>query len=86
MAQVNAEFGLCKTYPRFMMTPKSVSDDDLVAVAEFRSKQRLPSLSWVHPTTEVNDGPNHLGLWSREGIPAHLHATGPNHLGFPGGA
>lgn len=31
--------------------PRSITDDDLRAVANFRSRNRLPVLSWIHPTS-----------------------------------
>lgn len=31
------------------VVPAVISDDDLVSIAEFRSKGRVPTLSWQHP-------------------------------------
>ena len=33
--------------------PKAVSDDELREVAKFRSKGRLPALSWMHPDSQA---------------------------------
>ena len=33
--------------------PKSVSDEELREVAKFRSRGRLPVLSWMHPESQA---------------------------------
>lgn len=44
---INKNYDLCDTYPKRLVVPKSVSDDDLREVAEFRSKNRIP-VSQLH--------------------------------------
>ena len=44
---LNNNFELCESYPRVLVVPQITSDDDLKEVAEFRSKRRLPVLSWI---------------------------------------
>ena len=34
---------------RYLAVPAAASDNDLREVAKFRSKNRLPVLSWMHP-------------------------------------
>ncbi|RYG66886.1 hypothetical protein EON64_08680, partial [archaeon] len=46
VSQTNALFKLCGTYPRVLVTPSVVSDEDLGVVASFRSGGRLPVLCW----------------------------------------
>lgn len=46
---LNHEFELCSTYPKVLLFPKTMEDSDIKEVSKFRSKQRLPSLSWLHP-------------------------------------
>ena len=46
---LNEEFELCSTYPKVLLFPKTMDDSDITAVSKFRSKQRLPALSWLHP-------------------------------------
>ena len=31
------------------MVPSVISDDDLISIAKFRSKGRVPAVVWVHP-------------------------------------
>jgi myotubularin-related protein 9 len=45
---VNEDFSLCATYPKLLVVPKSIDDDTLRKVADFRSKGRLPVLSYKH--------------------------------------
>ena len=51
--KLNDSFELCPTYPRTIIVPSTCSDEDVKEVAEFRSKRRLPALSWLHPKTRA---------------------------------
>ncbi len=42
ISTVNQEFKLCETYPQLLGVPLATSDEDLKAVASFRSKGRIP--------------------------------------------
>ena len=42
ISTANQEYKLCETYPRVLVTLKSLSDKNLSDVAEFRSKSRVP--------------------------------------------
>lgn len=42
----NRTYALIPSYPPYIWVPKTVSDEDLAAVATFRSKGRLPALCW----------------------------------------
>lgn len=46
---VNQNFELCSSYPRILVVPASISDSQLIKVAAFRSKGRIPILSWTSP-------------------------------------
>lgn len=48
VTDANRDFGLCATYGRVLAVPAALSDDALRAVAAFRSKGRIPVLSYVH--------------------------------------
>ncbi|CAK4919475.1 unnamed protein product [Aphanomyces euteiches] len=48
---VNAHYTLCPTYPRALIVPASIGDDILAEAARFRSKKRVPVLTWIHPRT-----------------------------------
>jgi len=39
---------LCDTYPKFLFVPSSVSTSILVGSSKFRSKERLPVLTYLH--------------------------------------
>ncbi|CAI5746704.1 unnamed protein product [Peronospora destructor] len=47
----SSKYTLCETYPRHLIVPADISDVRLKAAAAFRSHQRLPVISWMHPKT-----------------------------------
>jgi len=49
VSRVNEKYGICDTYPRILAIPSAVTEADLQEVAKFRSRQRIPCLSWIHP-------------------------------------
>lgn len=49
LSTMNWEYRLCDTYPRHLIVPAKISDDDLIVVSGFRSGQRLPALTWGKP-------------------------------------
>ena len=49
ITKVNDQYQICETYPRVFGVPKATSDEELAEVAKFRSRGRLPVLSWMHP-------------------------------------
>ena len=51
VADVNREYEYAPTYPAVLVVPARASDAMLAAVAPFRSKARIPSLTWQHPIT-----------------------------------
>ena len=44
---INQHFKFCDTYPKVLVVPHSVTDDDLRQIGEFRSKHRIPVVSWL---------------------------------------
>eukprot|EP01119_Soliformovum_irregulare_P020451 TRINITY_DN6621_c0_g2_i1.p1 TRINITY_DN6621_c0_g2~~TRINITY_DN6621_c0_g2_i1.p1 ORF type:complete len:800 (-),score=128.31 TRINITY_DN6621_c0_g2_i1:6-2273(-) len=46
---VNTQYALCPTYPEVLCVPASVTSKELASVATFRSKKRIPVLSWKNP-------------------------------------
>lgn len=48
---LNENYELCSTYPSFLMVPSTLSDDIISKASQFRSKNRLPVLTWIHPRT-----------------------------------
>ena len=53
VSNANKDYKLCSTYPPVLVVPSDVSDDDLKKVAEFRSRERIPVLSWMHPESQA---------------------------------
>ncbi|XP_022689701.1 myotubularin-related protein 2-like isoform X2 [Varroa jacobsoni] len=49
----NAGYRLCDTYPEIFGVPALADDPMLEVVAGFRSRGRLPVLSWIHPETHA---------------------------------
>jgi hypothetical protein len=48
LSDVNRDFELCPTYPRVLCVPSKISDAVLFHAAKFRSRGRLPALSFVY--------------------------------------
>ncbi|OWZ09929.1 Myotubularin [Phytophthora megakarya] len=46
LSYINEEYELCPTYPSIVGVPASVSDSVLAVASKFRSKGRIPVLSW----------------------------------------
>ena len=49
ISKVNESYSLSDTYPPLLGVPMDVTDEDLKQVATFRSRARIPVLSWLHP-------------------------------------
>ena len=50
----NERYSVCDTYPSILGLPTQVTPDDLMEVAKFRSKGRVPALCWLHPQTSAS--------------------------------
>ncbi|CAG9864729.1 unnamed protein product [Phyllotreta striolata] len=48
LTNLNVDYQLCDTYPRVLFVPSSASDRVLLGSSRFRSKGRLPVLSYLH--------------------------------------
>jgi hypothetical protein len=44
---INKNYDLCSTYPSVLAVPASISDETMLKAAKYRSKNRLPTLSWL---------------------------------------
>ncbi|XP_059612654.1 myotubularin-related protein 4 isoform X4 [Phlebotomus argentipes] len=51
ISNVNADFKLCPSYPRYFLVPFCISDETLQSVANFRSSRRIPVAVWRHKTS-----------------------------------
>lgn len=49
ITKINDKYEICDSYPAIWAVPKTATDDLLKQVAQFRSRNRLPVLSWIHP-------------------------------------
>jgi len=49
ISRVNEKYQICDTYPAILGVPALMSNEELIEVARFRSKGRIPVLSWLHP-------------------------------------
>uniref|UniRef100_A0A8C7ZLG9 Myotubularin 1 n=1 Tax=Oryzias sinensis TaxID=183150 RepID=A0A8C7ZLG9_9TELE len=45
---INKNYELCDTYPTVLAVPFKSTEEDLKRVAAFRSRGRIPVLSWIH--------------------------------------
>lgn len=54
LCTVNSDYKMCDTYSAQFMVPSDISDEEIRAVAAFRSKGRLPILSWYCKETGVS--------------------------------
>ncbi|EDO34710.1 predicted protein [Nematostella vectensis] len=51
--QLNKDYELCDTYPNILYVPKSATKEVLVGSSRFRSRGRLPVLSFYHKSTQA---------------------------------
>eukprot|EP00051_Salpingoeca_urceolata_P025349 m.452199 g.452199 ORF g.452199 m.452199 type:complete len:590 (+) comp20325_c4_seq4:86-1855(+) len=52
ISTINSKYELCPTYPPLFAVPSNVGNDELASISQFRSRGRLPVLSWIHPKTK----------------------------------
>uniref|UniRef100_A0A8W4FG24 Phosphatidylinositol-3,5-bisphosphate 3-phosphatase MTMR2 n=1 Tax=Sus scrofa TaxID=9823 RepID=A0A8W4FG24_PIG len=53
ITKVNERYELCDTYPALLVVPANIPDEELKRVASFRSRGRIPVLSWIHPESQA---------------------------------
>lgn len=53
LTTINKEYEICDTYPRYLYVPSTVTTPVLVGSSRFRSKGRLPVLSYLHKNHAV---------------------------------
>lgn len=49
ISEVNHNYEICHSYPAQWIVPSAVNDEMLIQSAKFRSKGRLPVLTWYNP-------------------------------------
>jgi hypothetical protein len=53
VSEANKEFVFSPTYPQVLVFPNQLSDTHMESVARFRSKARVPALTWMHPANKT---------------------------------
>ncbi|XP_016839990.1 myotubularin-related protein 2 isoform X1 [Nasonia vitripennis] len=53
ISKINDSYSICDSYPAVWAVPTAATDEDLQASAAFRSRGRLPVLSWIHPESQA---------------------------------
>ncbi|XP_074160565.1 phosphatidylinositol-3,5-bisphosphate 3-phosphatase MTMR2 isoform X4 [Sminthopsis crassicaudata] len=53
ITKINERYELCDTYPSLLVVPANIPDEELKRVASFRSRGRIPVLSWIHPESQA---------------------------------
>jgi myotubularin-related protein 6/7/8 len=48
LTKLNSDYDLCETYPKYLIVPASANITTLMGSSKFRSKGRLPVLSYLH--------------------------------------
>lgn len=51
ISTVNVDFKLCSSYPRLLLVPMCITDENLTNVASFRSARRIPAVVWRHKSS-----------------------------------
>ncbi|VUC23328.1 unnamed protein product [Clonostachys rosea] len=46
---INQDYSFCDTYPSVLVVPLKISDNVLKYAKDFRSRHRIPALSYIHP-------------------------------------
>lgn len=54
ITKINENYELCDSYPAILVVPSAASEEDLRQVAQFRSRGRIPVLSWLHPESQAS--------------------------------
>lgn len=50
LSNINQDYSLCPTYPPFIVVPTKATKEILESSANFRTKSRLPVLTWRNPS------------------------------------
>uniref|UniRef100_A0A8C4N844 phosphatidylinositol-3,5-bisphosphate 3-phosphatase n=1 Tax=Eptatretus burgeri TaxID=7764 RepID=A0A8C4N844_EPTBU len=53
LSRVNERYELCDSYPSLLVVPAAITDEELRRVANFRARNRIPVLSWLHPESQA---------------------------------
>lgn len=53
ITKINEHYEICDSYPAVWAIPAQANDEDIRVVASFRSRGRIPVLSWIHPESQA---------------------------------
>lgn len=53
ITKINENYEICDNYPAVWAIPAQATDEDIRAVAAYRSRGRIPVLSWIHPESQA---------------------------------
>ncbi len=54
ITRLNDKYDLCDSYPAVWGIPAAAEEDLIRSVASFRSRNRLPVISWLHPFSQAS--------------------------------
>lgn len=54
ISNINVDYGYCPTYPALLVVPSSISDNVLNYAGKYRSRVRIPSLTYLHPVNNCS--------------------------------
>lgn len=54
ISRINIDYGFCQTYPALLPVPSSISDNTLNYAGRYRSKVRIPVLTYLHPVNNCS--------------------------------
>eukprot|EP00912_Choanoflagellata_sp_UC4_P002267 UC4_evm2s1434 len=49
ISDINVEYKFSETYPNYFAVPENITDKQLTSIGAFRSRARIPILSWINP-------------------------------------
>ena len=53
ITKINEKYELSDTYPAILAVPAAATEEDIRSAAAFRSRGRIPILSWIHPHSQA---------------------------------
>ncbi|XP_063698839.1 myotubularin-related protein 2 [Culicoides brevitarsis] len=53
ITRINDKYSICESYPSVWAVPRPATDELIKQCAAFRSRGRLPVLSWIHPISSA---------------------------------
>ncbi|KAJ8920453.1 hypothetical protein NQ315_005321 [Exocentrus adspersus] len=53
ISKINEQYEICDSYPAVWAVPAQATDDELKIVANYRSRGRIPVLSWIHTESQA---------------------------------